>query len=254
MTIMGEPRAAFFDTDETVISAKSMFTFLRYWLVRQHHDEAAFDAAVAPILAEAARGVHRSEINRQFYRLLAGVPYPDLAAAGREWFEEYREGPDAFVGPVLAAMARHRAEGATIVLVSGSFRACLDPIAEEVGADLVLCTEPILDDQERLTGEVVLPMIGTHKGVAVAATIKSLGLDVANCIGYGDHSSDLELLRAVGRPTVVGADPVLLAEAARNDWPVIPNDPAPRPTVAVPMRTRWQDQVNMRSRRGKNDL
>lgn len=222
-------RAAFFDTDETVISAKSMFEFLRYWLRRRHGDDRAFDAAVAVIHAEAARGVHRMEINRMYYQLLAGVSYPRLMAAGREWFEEYGATPDGFVGAALSAMADHRAGGDTIVLVSGSFRACLDPIAEEVGADIVLCTEPVVDDLGRVTGEVVQPMIGVNKAAAVRRTVRALRLDPAVCYAYGDHSSDLDMLREVGRPAVVGSDPVLIAEARRHGWPVLPHDPAPRP-------------------------
>jgi HAD superfamily hydrolase (TIGR01490 family) len=226
-------RAAFFDTDETVISAKSMFDFLRFHLRRTTGDDRAFDTAVATIHAEAARGTHRIEINRMYYRLLAGAAHEELLAAGRDWYAEYAARPDAYVGSVLRAIARHRAAGDLVVLVSGSFRACLDPIAREVGADLVLCSEPEVDDLGRLTGVVARPMIGVNKGLAAQETIAARGLDAAACAAYGDHSSDLDLLRAVGTPVVVGSDPVLVREAEQHGWTVLPHDPAPRPARAA---------------------
>lgn len=61
-------------------------------------------------------------------------------------------------------------------------------------------------------------MIGSVKGRAARATAAVRGFDLAECSAYGDHSSDLELLASVGRPVVVGEDPVLADHAARAGW------------------------------------
>ena len=230
---MSAVRLAFFDVDETLITVKSMFAFLRWWMVRRDGDERAYLPAVAQLQARASAGVDRTEINRAYYRLLAGVPSSELSSDGREWYEEYRRGPDAFVAATLAAVAGHREAGVEVVLVSGSFPGVLEPLAEDVGADEVLCTEPIAGDDGRLTGEVVRPMIGANKGAAVRALLSARAADPAVCFSYGDHASDLEMLRAVGHPHVVGEDPVLLAAAASGGWPVLPAAPvgtAPAPT------------------------
>lgn len=214
-------RAAFFDVDETVISAKSMFVFLRYWMEHRDSGSGAYQKAVADIRAKVESGAHRTEINRMYYRFFAGVLYTDLLTAGRDWYREYRESPTAFVGSTMSAIDRHQARGDLIVLVSGSFRACLEPLAMEFLADRVVCTEPIVDDDGRLTGEVVRPMIGTNKALGVAETVGALKLIPEDCFGYGDHYSDLQMLLQVGHPTVVGDDPVLLEHARRNGWPVL---------------------------------
>jgi HAD superfamily hydrolase (TIGR01490 family) len=126
------------------------------------------------------------------------------------------------VAATVTALARHRAAGHIVVLVSGSFRACLDPLARELGARLVLCTEPIVDADGRLTGEVRQPMIGSVKVASVAAAMTTLGVRPADCHAYGDHASDLGMLAQVGHPAVVGTDTVLVAHATLHGWPVLP--------------------------------
>ncbi|MFC3995594.1 HAD family hydrolase [Nocardiopsis sediminis] len=218
-------RAAFFDVDETVISAKSMFDFLRYWMERngaRGEDGAEYERTAGRLRDLAHNGgLPRTEVNRAYYRLYAGVPLAELMEAGRAWYARYRERPDAFVPASLAALAAHRRSGDTVVLVSGSFPGCLEPIAADLGADLVLCTEPLAGDDGILTGEVRRPMIGEAKADAVQQTIADLGLDPADCSAYGDHATDLDMLGRVGHPSVVGEDPVLLAHARENGWPVL---------------------------------
>ncbi|MEV7402791.1 HAD-IB family hydrolase [Streptomyces sp. NPDC091267] len=215
-------RAAFFDVDETLINTKSMFDFLRFWMARHGDDGSGYEAVMAGVRADADSGVHRSEINRGYYRRFAGVPADELTRAGREWYEEYRRGPAAVTVATWAAASRHREAGDLVVLVSGSFRGCLGPLAEDLRADLVLCSEPVVGPDGRLTGEVVRPMIGSVKADAVRETIAELGLNAAESSCYGDHASDLDMLMSVGRPVVVGgADRVLMEHAQRLDWPVL---------------------------------
>ena len=223
-------RAAFFDVHETLIPAKSMFMFLSYWIERRDGDSRAYHKTVADIRAHVQSGAHRTEINPMYYQLFAGVPYGDLLAAGRDWYREYRESPNAFIGDTLSAISWHQARGDLIVLVSGSFQAYLEPLAGEVLADRVVCTEPIVDHEGRLTGEVVRPMIGTYKAAAVTETVGALKLIPEDCFCYGGHSSDLQMMLQVGHPRVVGEDPVLLEYARRNAWPVLSARSAPLPT------------------------
>ena len=91
---MALPRgAAFFDVDETVIRVKSMFDFLRYWMACAGDDGSGYHAVVAEVQALAARDVSRAEINRRYYRQLAGPPMADLGdhptveQIGR-WYDE----------------------------------------------------------------------------------------------------------------------------------------------------------------------
>ncbi|MEV6838820.1 HAD-IB family hydrolase [Streptomyces sp. NPDC051133] len=218
-------RAAFFDVDETLITAKSMFDFLRFWTLREGGDETDFHAVMGRFRSMWASGVPRTEVNLAYYRHFAGASWTELLKAGREWYEAYRLLPDAFVLPTVRALTDHRTAGDTVVLVSGSFTGCLDPLAKELGADVVLCSQPLTGPDGRLTGEVRRAMIGEAKTDAVRETLARLGADPAACSAYGDHASDLGMLGLVGRPHVVGRhDPVLTDHAVRHGWPVLPAD------------------------------
>lgn len=211
-------RAAFFDVDETLLTAKSMVEFLRYWL---GGDDARFRSALTELSATAQRE-GRAVANRAYYRLFAGVPSATLAEGGRRWYAQHRRKPDAFVRSTAAALAEHHAAGDLVVLVSGSCHAVLEPLAADVGGGEVLCTELVVGGDGRLTGEVAGSMIGPAKSRAAARLLRRLSVSAADCFAYADHSSDLDLLTAVGNPRVVGDDPVLGSWAARHGWPVLP--------------------------------
>ncbi|WP_125492325.1 HAD family phosphatase [Streptomyces sp. WAC 04229] len=226
-TRAARPVVAFFDVDETVISEKSMIAFWRHWLAM--HPSADATEADA-LLAEAAATRDREALNRRYYRRYAGVSLTTLEAAGRLWYESYRCGSTAFVRPALDAVEQHRAAGHEVVLVSGSMRPLLAPLAEELGVSAVLCTELMTGADGVLTGEVHRPMIGGAKAEAARAVMCERGADPDDCFAYGDHESDLDLLFAVGRPVVVGDSPRLKREARRSGWPV-------RPALRGPLRT-----------------
>ncbi|MFB6890750.1 HAD family hydrolase [Kitasatospora sp. NPDC056327] len=223
---------AFFDVDETLIAAKGMLAFWDHWTADPAQAGAAGlgGSAVPDLRAAMAAGVPREELNRIYYRRFAGVPAAALRSAARRWYDGYRRSAEAFVTAGLDAVARHRALGHPVVLVSGSMRPLLEAVAEDLGADAVCCTEQEVAGGV-LTGEVARPMIGRAKADAVTALIRARGVRAADCFAYGDHESDLAMLRAVGHPVVVNGSPGLVAQARRAGWPVLDGRRCPRGPV-----------------------
>ncbi|PKW05242.1 HAD-superfamily subfamily IB hydrolase, TIGR01490 [Streptomyces sp. 1222.5] len=213
----GCPTLAFFDVDETLIAEKSMIEFWRHWS-RLHPTRVATDWL--ELRTEATVTPDRETLNRGYYRRYAGVALADLEAAGRTWYDGYRRGGTAFVRSALRAVAAHRAAGREVVLVSGSMRPLLAPLADELAVATVVCTELVVGPGGVLTGEVHRPMIGAAKGEAVVRVMRERGADPQDCFAYGDHESDLAMLRAVGNPVVVGDSPLLNDEAERFGWSV----------------------------------
>ena len=219
--------AAFFDVDETLLNAESLFEFLRFWLTRQGDDDCAYDRVMTEVRGLAELGTDRAVVNRVLFRPYAGASADELSAAGEDWYRSVRTRPAGFVRSGLAALSRHRAAGHAVVLVSGSFTACLAPLARDLGADLVICTSPVVGADGLLTGEVVVPMIGDAKRRAVEDVIAARGLDPAACHAYGDHVSDLGMLDAVGHAYAVGSHAPLLTYARARNWPVLSARPGP---------------------------
>ncbi|MFC7309322.1 HAD family hydrolase [Streptomyces monticola] len=218
-------RIAFFDVDETLLAGKGMLSFWHFWSARL-----ALCGSV-PATPRSA-GADRETLNRAYFTLFAGVPLVQLESAARQWYEEYRGGPDAYLPETVNALLWHRASGHEIALVTGSAEALVRPLAEDLGAHHMLATEVLTDAAGALTGEVRQPMIGAAKLTAAAALIRRRGVRARDCFAYGDHSSDLPLLSAVGNPVAVGDDPVLTARAATEGWRLIEARTGPHPAGA----------------------
>ncbi len=223
----GPRYGAFFDVDETLISGKSMFSFLAFYLRERDEPPSVYERMAAELRRRARKGAPREAVNRAYYRFYRGEPRDRIAASGRRWFAERAADPDFFHAGAVRELDRHRTAGADVVLLSGSFFACLDPVAEALGATVALGSEPLVRGG-LLTGEVGRTMIGRAKGEAAAEFAASRGLSLPDSHGYGDHISDLALLEAVGHPHVVEGDPALREHAIARGWPVL-DAPSPSP-------------------------
>jgi HAD superfamily hydrolase (TIGR01490 family) len=217
----GGSGAAFFDVDETLITVKSMFSFLEHYYRACGYRPEKYAESVGWLHDMMASGLPRAQANLRYYELFAGHDVSRVAEVGREWFGTALAGGELFRSDVADALAGHRAAGELVVLVSGSFDGCLEPVRAHVRADVLLCTVPEIVDGV-YTGAVLTPMIGEAKGAAVHRLMAERGLSSEHCHAYGDHSSDLPLLEAVADAVVVGDDPVLLAHARQRSWRCLP--------------------------------
>jgi HAD superfamily hydrolase (TIGR01490 family) len=210
---------AFFDVDETLLSVRTLESFLLYYLKRE-------PSMISPERLRELAGqvvtLDRSEFNRRYYGIWAGQDAARVGAAGRDWFAEAREQPGFYRPNVLARLREHQAEGDRVVLVSGSFEPPLRPLADALGVDALYCTALEID-RGVYTGTISAAMIGDDKRHVVESYLADLDPQAPSW-GYGDHSSDLPLLERVESPIVVGSDPTMLDLAGERGWPVLPID------------------------------
>lgn len=212
---------AFFDVDETLIATKSMFDFLGFLGDR----EATLDAETitSEIRRRSENGEDRAAINLRFWQSFAGLEAKAVRSCAAEWFAHQRETkPDFFIPTAVERLRYHRSRGDVIAFVSGSACDILEPVALHLGADHILATR--LKEVDGLyTGAIEPPvMIGDGKQISARQLALALGLDLADCFGYGDHLSDLPLLEIVGHPTAIGMDGDLAETARGRGWPVLP--------------------------------
>ncbi|MFJ8209818.1 HAD family hydrolase [Streptomyces sp. NPDC096033] len=213
------PYLVFSDVDETLITVKSMFDFLRYQLVRRQGaaGEEEYERIMTVVHRRVADGTPRADINRFYYGHYSGESVETVGRLAEDWFaERTASGRGFYIESTREALTAHRARGAAVVLVSGSFPPLLEPIAREVGADAVLCTRPLVADG-RYTGEVGTPVIGAGRRAAVLGKLESRpDVDPHDCWAYGDHVSDLAMLELVGHPVAVGEDEELRRRLAER--------------------------------------
>lgn len=212
---------AFFDVDETLIKKKSMFSFLRFMFSSQGQAGIdRYDAIWNEIQQRTRQGISRAEINKYYYATLSGLRLDTVQAAGKSWVAQEHAKGDFFNPVTLRTLQNHLKNGCHISLVSGSFAAVLDPIADLCLAGHILCTRPIVHNGV-MTGEVEVPMIGPHKAMAAAKLMQKLFVKPENCFAYGDHLSDLDLLELVGTPGIVPLDPALTSIAITKNWRIL---------------------------------
>ncbi|ORI19696.1 hypothetical protein BJD99_01375 [Rhodococcus sp. 1163] len=212
---IGRNGVAFFDVDETLLTIKSMVSFYRYHCVNLPAAERHTRLDRLDDLLES--GIPRERANTDFYRLIEGTSVAELAESGRRWFTDVAI--PALNTSVLTRLQSHKQQGHAIVLVSGSFPACLNPVSAYVGADMILCSRPAVAEG-RYTGRLATPMIGNGKAAAVADILDTIPTSAPSW-AYGDHESDLPMLLLVDNPVVVGADAVLNTTAVQRGWDTI---------------------------------
>ncbi|MFV3330144.1 HAD family hydrolase [Pseudomonas sp. NY15437] len=120
-----------------------------------------------------------------------------------------------------ATLARHREAGDRPLVISASGVHLVQPIAERIGIDEVLAI-----DLEVVNGHYTGRTVGvlTYREGKVLRLLDLLEGDdsqLAEAHFYSDSRNDLPLLKLVGKPHVVNADPVLLEHAQKMGWDVL---------------------------------
>jgi HAD superfamily hydrolase (TIGR01490 family) len=214
---------AVFDLDETLIRPKSMLGVLDAYHRASAASPAESERRIAMLrerfAAFGACNTDRREQNRHFYRQLAGIEVAAMRAAATQWFEAVR--PALYHDAVVDELVLHQRNGAATIVVTGSFRDAVEPIAADLGIDHVVCAEPEVAGA-RYTGELLgAPTIGQGKADALGAYLFHRRLSLEGSYAYGDHDSDIPLLSLATSPVAVGAHPALIRHAASRGWRII---------------------------------
>lgn len=213
-------RLALFDLDNTLLAGDSDYLWGQYLA-----ELGVVDAAQ-----------HTAE-NLRFYRLyqegrldieefcafslrpLAEHPLPRLLAWRRDFVAQR-------IAPIIAPgagplLARHRAEGARLLITTATNRFVTEPIAELLGVDALIATDPEMQGG-RYTGRVAgVPNFQGGKVQRLAQWRAEQPERFEHLTCYSDSRNDLPLLEAADVAVAVDPDPVLHAEALRRGWPVI---------------------------------
>ncbi|MBP2367057.1 HAD-IB family hydrolase [Pseudonocardia parietis] len=220
----GPGTVAYFDYDGTVIDGYSAGAFYRTRLRE-------FDVGPVELvrtLRSGMRGIRTDEDFKEFLSITLatwkGRTEDELHALGRALFRDEIAG--ALHPEIWELVTAHTEQGHQVVMASSATRFQVQPMAEELGADRVLCTELEVADGV-LTGRVSgISLWGAGKAAAVLADAHDQGVDIGDCFGYANGTEDAEFLSAVGHPVAVSPTDSLRELATELGWPIL--DCAPR--------------------------
>lgn len=118
-------------------------------------------------------------------------------------------------------LAKHRDQGDYLLIITATNRFITGPIAEALGVDDILASDPEIEDG-RYNGKVSgTPCYQDGKVKRLQAWLKATDHNLDGSYFYSDSINDLPLLEAVTHPFVVDGDDRLMAEANTRNWPCI---------------------------------
>lgn len=209
-------RVAVFDVDETLIRRKSMFDFLEFVMCQALGLEAGSACTEVHVarLRKLAKSKPRTFVNREFYRIFRGWSTSEIERLAKAWFSSV-DHPEFYFEDVLKRYRQHKSHGDFIVLLSGSARLFLRPLANLLEPDHVLAIDLEQDEFGILTGEISgIQTIGDGKRIALASILAGLP-EWPELFGYGDHPSDFPFLDLCDHAAVV----VNQSSAVSSIWP-----------------------------------
>lgn len=209
---------AFFDVDETVIETKSMFSFLEHLLSKiSFEGGASYSSVMTSIYTKVAAGASRNDVNAFYYSLFSGCKQTVVRHHAKEFFTVQ---PVRFRPQVVNRIQKHKESGDQVVFVSGAMRDIIYPIAEYLGVNQYLCSEPEVK-LGMYTGQLLHQAIGTGKAKLVRQYCSDLDIDPGSCSAYGDDLSDQHMLDCVGHAVAVYPHHDLRALALKRKWEII---------------------------------
>jgi len=129
---------------------------------------------------------------------------------------------DPLVAPAAPALLeRHRIQGDELLIITATNRFITEPIAQLLGVDELLATDPERVDGRYTGGIEGVPCYREGKVRRFEQWLHERGERFDTVTFYSDSHNDLPLLRHVQRPVAVDPDDELRAEAQRRGWPVI---------------------------------
>ncbi|TDR50903.1 HAD superfamily hydrolase (TIGR01490 family) [Halomonas ventosae] len=211
---------AIFDLDNTLLSTDSDHAWGEFLLEQGAVDPVAYREANDRFLADYEAGT----LDIQAFLAVALRPLaehsPEQLAAWHQQFMASKIEPHILhKGEEL--VARHRARGDTLLIVTATNRFITGPIAERLGIDELIAVEPEVVDG-RYTGRPTgIPSYREGKVKRLEAWLADRDLTLDGSWFYSDSHNDLALLERVDHPVAVDPDSSLRAEAEKRGWKII---------------------------------
>lgn len=212
---------AFFDVDDTVISVKSLLSFVDLYF-QYYPDDSLQQAYNEEMERLFSTDTDWKTINTRFYSYFKHFPISQVNKISQQWFTQHSANKNHFYHKnVLNILKAHQSNGVECVFVSGSFRELLQPIADDLGIKHILSIN-LVRDGLLFTGEIHPPQtIGAGKATAIHHFLAQHKANACDCYAYGDDISDVPMLEVVGKPFAIDGGRRLTPYAQSMGWEVI---------------------------------
>ena len=211
---------AFFDFDQTLLETESSRIGFKYLWQRRLISAGFLVKVVVANFFYQRHWMSDERIAAIMLRFYRNKRLEEFQTGATDFYQEYlkpRLAPNIF-----NRVEHHRREGHILILISGSVRYLLEPVAADLGFHHLLCTDLEIGYDGLLTGKTLGPLcLSSAKRILAEKLAGELHIDLAASYAYGNHQSDLPLLELVGHPFVVEPTKPLKNVALKRNWPVL---------------------------------
>lgn len=211
---------ALFDLDNTLLAGDSDHSWGEYLISKGLVDAKEYGKANDAFYEDYKNGT-LDIVAYQEFALAALIP---LTPEQRD--QLHNEFMRTIIAPMMlpqaqALVEKHRNLGHTLVIITATNSFVTGPIAQSLGIDTLLATEPEIVNQ-MFTGKITgVPCFQEGKITKLNAWLKSKKHSLEGAWFYSDSANDLPLLKLVDNPVAVDADDRLLSYAREHNWPCI---------------------------------
>jgi HAD superfamily hydrolase (TIGR01490 family) len=211
---------AFFDFDETLLDIESSRLGFRYLWDRRLVSFGFILKVLTLNFFYKRHWLSDEKMAMMLIRFYCNRRLEDFQQGAASFYQDYLK---PHLAPnIHARVDKHRRQGHRLILISGSVRYMLEPVAEDLGFDHLLCTDLEIGDDGLLTGRAKGPIcLNSNKRVLAEMLARKVDIDLASSYAYGNHQSDLPLLDLIGNPYVVEPTEPLRKVALANKWPIL---------------------------------
>jgi len=212
--------AAFFDFDETLLELESSrigFEWLKNHRMMTHRFLLKIITANIFYRLQLISEQRMVEIMLTYYR---NKKLADFEAGAESFFHDYLK--PHLAPAILSRVNTHKKRKHRLVLISGSVRYLLEPVAKNLGFHHLLSTDLEVGKDGFLTGKPKGSVcVGQTKKKLALKLADRVGIDIKKSFAYGNHPGDIPLLESVGYPHTVEPTGPLKKIARQRAWPIL---------------------------------
>ena len=211
---------AIFDLDNTLLNGDSDYLWGRFLAEQGRVDGEAYERENRRFYEEYKSGqLDIREFLAFSLRPLSEIPLSELNELHRQFMEQ--EIRPRITPAARALLDKHRERDDFLLIITATNRFITEPIAEELGVDDLLATDPEQIDGH-YTGQVSgIPCFREGKVQRLEQWLKQTGQNLADSWFYSDSHNDLPLLERVPHPVAVDPDETLADHAGARGWPIL---------------------------------
>ena len=211
---------AIFDLDNTLLNGDSDYLWGNYLVTQGMVDGEAYKKENQRFFEDYQAG----QLDIEEFQAFSLAPMVSMSPSQRnELHQSYMRD---IIQPIITEasrklIAKHQQAGHTLMIITSTNHFITAPIAEELGIEHILATDPeIVDDY--FTGKIKgTPCYREGKVTRLHEWLKSTGNNLSDSWFYSDSHNDLPLLELVTHPVAVDPDATLSAHAIAKGWTIL---------------------------------